>query len=661
MKILSADHMGFCYGVRRAVDLALAGIENNGLDSAGARRVTLGPLIHNPQMIEKLAAKGVCAISSLEEAKGATVLIRSHGVGPEIYEAARQQGILVQDATCPHVLRAQQAARQFAERGFQVIVAGEKNHQEVKSILAWAGPGAIALENAADLNGIDLADAVGIVSQTTLEKAVLDEIQLAVQQKTQRMEVSPTICTATEERQRAAEKLAKQVDVMVVIGGKNSANTRHLADVCRKAGKPTYHIETARELEPGWFSGVEKAGVTAGASTPDWIIEEVIQRMENMEIKGNNHRELLEKGVILAGKVIGVQKDLVFVDIGQKSEGFVTLNELAWPVPADAKEVVAVGQLLNVMVLDPETAEGSVKLSKVKADRVFAWDRLEESMKEEEALEVFVAEVVKGGLSVSAFGLPGFLPASQTDVAFVDDLKPFVGQTISVLPIEVDRDKQRAVFSRRLVLQKQKKQEEAMAMAKIEPGLILDGVVKRVASFGAFVDVGGIEGLVHVSEMAWHRVKDAADLLKVGDEVKVQVLKLDRDSRKLSLGMKQLQQDPWHTAVTKFAEGTSVTGKVTRTSKFGAFVELAAGIEGLVHISELSDRRVNSADEVVQVGQKVPVKILSVDPVAKRISLSLSKAQEDAERKEFEAFLGGSSSLGATIGDKLGHLFKNRE
>jgi 4-hydroxy-3-methylbut-2-enyl diphosphate reductase len=247
------------------------------------------------------------------------------------------------------------------------------------------------------------------------------------------------------------------------------------------------------------------------------------------------------------------------------------------------------------------------------------------------------------------------------DSSFVEDLTPFVGKTLEALPIEVDREKQRAVFSRRAVLDAQRRISEASALERIEAGQVITGTVRRLATFGAFVDIGGIEGLVHVSEMAWHRVKDAADLVKVGDEVQVQILKVDKELRKVSLGMKQLLQDPWLSAISEFAEGTTVPGKITRTSKFGAFVELAPGVEGLVHISELSDKRVSTAEEVVQVGQKVPVKVLSVDPKAKRISLSVIKAQEDADRKEFSPFLGESAPLGATIGDKLGHLFKNRE
>lgn len=656
MKVVTAEQMGFCYGVRRAVDMAVAAP-----GKAGVPVFTLGPLIHNPQMIERLKTQGVDVVESLAEAGEATVLVRSHGVGPDVYDEASQRGISLLDATCPHVKKAQLTARSFAEKGFQVVVAGEKKHPEVKSILAWAGPGAVAVETPADVAALELTDKVGLVSQTTLEHDVFDGILAALQQRGVELEVSPTICCATEERQSAAIRLASKVKVIVVIGGRNSANTRHLAEVCRKAGARVYQVETAAELDPAWFAGMEKAGITAGASTPDWIIEEVKQRMENMEQVNLDTQDRLEKGNVLAGKVVGVKNDLVFVDIGQKAEGIIALSELAWPAPVDAHDVVVVGQLLSVLVLDPETAEGSVQLSKVQADRLLAWDKMEEAMKDGEPIEVAVTAVVKGGLSIGVFGVRCFMPASQVDSSFVEDLTPYVGKTMEALPIEVDREKQRAVFSRRAVLDAKRRVSEASALEKLEVGQVVAGEVRRLATFGAFVDVGGIEGLVHVSEMAWHRVNDAADLVKVGDEVKVQVLKVDKETRKVSLGMKQLLADPWHTAVAEFAEGTTVSGKVTRTSKFGAFVELVPGVEGLVHISEMSDKRINTAEEVVQTGQKVAVKVLSVDPKAKRISLSMIKAQEDADRKEFAPFLGASSSLGATIGDKLGHLFKNKE
>jgi 4-hydroxy-3-methylbut-2-enyl diphosphate reductase len=659
MEVLLAEHMGFCYGVRRAVDMATTAARK-----ASSVIFTLGPLIHNPQMIERLQGQGVEVLDSLDSVDAhnpATVLIRSHGVGPNVYEQAARLTVNLLDATCPHVKLAQSAAKKYADQGVQVVVAGERTHPEVKSILEWAGPNAVAVETAMDIADVPFGAKVGLVSQTTLEREVFDGIVTALRQRDIELDVSPTICRATEDRQTSAIKLAEQVEVMLVVGGHNSANTRHLAEVCRKSGAKTYHIETAAELVPKWFLHANKVGITAGASTPDWIIEEVRQRMENMDQVNLNTGDRLEKGAIVAGKVVGVNHDFVFVDIGQKAEGVIALTELAWPVPADAHDVVAVGQLLNVLVLDPETTEGSVQLSKLQADRLLAWDRMEEAMKEGQPIEVTVTAAVKGGLSISAFGLRCFIPASQVDSSFVEDLAVYVGKTFEAQPIEVDRDKQRAVFSRRTLLEAQRRASEATAIEKLSVGQVLTGEVRRLATFGAFVDVGGIEGLVHVSEMAWHRVKDAADIVKVGDEVQVQVLKVDKELRKISLGMKQLQPDPWNTAVAEFAEGTTVPGKVTRTIKFGAFVELAPGVEGLVHISELSDRRVATPEEVVQIGQKITVKVLSVDPVAKRISLSVIKAQEDADRKEFAPFLGEHSSLGVTIGDKLGHLFKKRE
>lgn len=656
MEVWMARHSGFCYGVRRAVELAAAAP-----GQTGAPVLTLGPLIHNPQMIARLKEQGIDVTDSLAVPPGSTVVIRSHGVGPQIYREAETLGIKLLDATCPHVKKAQSAARAFAEEGRQVIVAGERNHPEVQSILAWAGPDAVAVETAADVAGLALERTVGLVSQTTLERAVLEGIESALRERGTDLRVNPTICSATQERQQAAVELAGKVEAMVVVGGRNSANTRHLAEVCRKAGVPAYPVEVASEIDPAWFKGVRRVGITAGASTPDWIIEEVKQRMETMKQADLGSRDRLEKGAVLAGKVVGINKDLVFVDIGQKAEGVIALSELAWPVPQDAREAVSVGQLLSVLVLDPETADGSVQLSKVQADRLLAWDRMEDAMKESQPVEVTVTAAVKGGLSLGVHGVRCFMPASQIESSFVEDLTSYVGRTLEALPIEVDREKQKAVFSRRALLDNQRRAAETAALENLAAGQVLSGEVKRLASYGAFIDLGGVEGLLHVSEMSWHRIKDAAELLKAGDTVTVQVLKVDREQRKVSLGMKQLQQDPWHSAVTEFAEGTTVNGKVTRTSKFGAFVELAPGVEGLVHISELSDRRVATADEVVRAGQTVPVKVLKVDPAAKRISLSMIQAQEEAERKEFAPYLGQQSPLGATIGDKLGHLFKNRE
>jgi len=653
MQILLAERHGFCHGVTRAVNLARTA-------AAGEKNVyTVGPLIHNPQMLERLKDEGVRCVSSLDDVEAGTVIVRSHGEGPGFFRKLKERDLQAVDATCENVKRVQKAARSMVEQGLRLVVAGERQHPEVAAILEWSDPNGITLKTPEEAAMLPKGEKLGIVVQTTFSVEVLRDIIKKLDTSGLEYELADTVCPATRLRQEAARDLAEKVDVMIVIGGRNSANTKHLAELCQESICRVYAVETADEIRPEWFSAHDRVGITAGASTPDWIIEEVKQRMENMDEVMEAKNERLEQGTILAGKVVGINKDLVFVDVGQKAEGFITLAELAWPAPMDAHDAVAMGQLLNVLVLEAETEEGSVKLSKVQADRLLAWDKLEEALQEKHSFEAVVTSAVKGGLSISIFGIRGFIPASHVDIAFIEDLAPYAGKTLEVLPIEIDREKQKAIFSRRAILEKLRRESETTAIGNLAAGQVIRGEVKRLASFGAFVDVGGIEGLVHVSEMAWYRVKDPAELLKVGDAVEVQVLNVDSETRKVSLGMKQLLQDPWLSAVADFAEGTTVPGKVTRTSKFGAFIELTPGVEGLAHISELSDKRVATAEEVVHVGQKLPVKVLSIDPGSKRISLSVIKAKEDADRKDFEQYLEAPTSLSATIGDKLGHLFKN--
>jgi 4-hydroxy-3-methylbut-2-enyl diphosphate reductase len=468
-----------------------------------------------------------------------------------------------------------------------------------------------------------------------------------------------TICNATNLRQAEAEEIAKKVDIMIVVGGKASANTARLASVCRDTGKPAYHIESAEELQPEWFTGLQTAGITAGASTPDWVIKEVYEKMEEM-----NMTDVIkvENGSIIKGTVVGVRHDEVFVDIGYKAEGVISLAELAYPTPQAASDIVSVGQTIEVLVLDADSADGQVKLSKVQADRITAWDKLEQALAEQIPLEAKITEAVKGGLVASILGIRGFIPASHVDLRFVEDLQPYVGQTVQVIPIEINREKQKAVLSRKQLLAKEKEAREKELFAKLTVGQSITGKVSRLANFGAFVDVGGVDGLIHISDLSWQRVKNPQEIVSVGDEVTVVVLKVDPEAKKLSLSLKDTQRDPWYTAIETLTEGTILTGTVSKLAKFGAFVELQPGIEGLVHISELSERRVVSADEVVSVGQQVAVKVLSVDKTNKRIGLSISQAEQDKERAEFSEYLSTQTpSSGVTLGDKFAHLFKRED
>lgn len=656
MKIIAAEHRGFCYGVKRAVAMAE--------DCIGMKGdiYTLGPIIHNPQVVKRFSDEGIRVVNDLSPVNGqSTVIIRSHGVGPDVYKEAESRKIKVVDATCPHVKKAQQAAYELLQSGFTVVIIGERHHPEVKSIIEWSNNQGIVVESAAEAADLPFITKMGVVVQTTFSKEDFQNIIDILQTKCTESKIFRTICAATDLRQQSALDIAAKVDVMVVVGGKNSANTSRLAQLCHEAGSRVYHVETAEELIIENFSGVETVGVTAGASTPDWLIEEVHKKMQEFSQMLNNEVNKLEQGSIVKGKIVGIRKDEVFVDIGYKGEGSISLAELAYPVPESAADVVSDGQIIDVFILDLESNDGVIKLSKVKADAIVAWDALEDALHAKTEVEAKVLDVVNGGLKVSVLGVNGFIPASQVELRFVEDLSSFKGQMLTVLPIEIDRAKKRVVLSRKIILEEQRRLLEEKAFAKLAVGQIVPGIVRRIVDFGVFVDIGGIDGLVHISDLAWHRVKNPKEIVALGDEVKVLILKIDPAAKRISLSLKEVGRDPWLDLIEQFTVGTIVTGKVNKLSKFGAFVELVPGIEGLVHMSELSDERVNKIEDVITIGQQAAVKILEINKENKRISLSISKARQDAERVEYQAYLDKQEGLGSTIGDKLGHLFKKSE
>ncbi|NCB78192.1 MAG: bifunctional 4-hydroxy-3-methylbut-2-enyl diphosphate reductase/30S ribosomal protein S1 [Negativicutes bacterium] len=648
MKIITAEHYGFCYGVRRAVEMAEKCKNTNGPVA------TLGPIIHNPQVVERLQKQGVGVASSLAEFSTGTVVIRSHGVGPSVYQEAESKGLSVVDATCPHVQKAQQAAARFFQEGRQVIIIGEQRHPEVQSILEWAQRQAKVVENKEEAEALPEYEKIGVVSQTTFATDLFAELVAIVSAKSADTVVDRTICAATEQRQQAALQLASQAQIIIVVGGKNSANTNRLAELCARAGTKVYHIETAEELQPAWFIDVDTAGVTAGASTPDWIIEEVCRKMQDFNEMLAQTAEKIERGMVIKGTVVGIRRDEVFVDIGYKAEGVIPLKELAYPAPAQASDLVKDGEEIDVYVLNADNEDGQVLLSKRRADEQVAWNRLEEALEQKSPLQVTVTAEVKGGLSVAVFGIRGFIPASHIDLRFVGDLGEYIGQTIQVVPIEIDRGKKRIVLSRKIILESERKQKEEEIYGSIEPNQVVHGVVRRLTDFGAFVDIGGVDGLIHISDLSWHHVKSPQEVVQVGDEVDVLVLKVDAAAKRISLSLKQTQRDPWMDAVEELQEGMLVKGVVTKLMPFGAFVKIHGDIEGLVHISEMAEQRINKPEEVVSIGQEVVVKVIRVEKEQKRIGLSISQAQQETEREEFSSFIDTQAEPAqATIGERL--------
>jgi len=656
MEIIAAQHRGFCYGVKRAIGMAEECIGKPG------RVHTLGPIIHNPQMVKRLSDEGISVVNDLSKINDySTVIIRSHGVGPEVYAEAQAKNLQIIDATCPHVKKAQQAAQQLLSDGYTVVVVGEKRHPEVKSIVEWSGNTALVVETVAEAVNLATYTKIGVVAQTTFGGDVFQAIVDVLQGKCDELKVSRTICTATDLRQQSALELASRVNVMIVVGGKNSANTSRLKELCRDAGSTVYHIETAEELMIKFFKGVKTVGITAGASTPDYLIEEVFKKVQEFDNMLDQGLKELEQDSIIKGTVVGIRAAEVFVDIGYKAEGIICLAELAYPVPENAADVVSNGEIIDVYVLDADTHDGVIKLSKIKADQIMAWDKLENALRDGQTVEGKVLEAVKGGLKVAVFGISGFIPASMVELSFTEDLSPFVNQTFMLMPIEVDPVKKRVILSRKVLLEKEHRLREEEIFATLVVGQSLTGTVRRIVDFGAFVDIGGIDGLVHISDLSWHRVKTPHEVVSIGEEVQVTVLKIDSTKKKISLSLKQAGRDPWLDVVEQFSINKIVTATISKITTFGAFAELVPGIEGLIHVSEMSDQRVQKVEDIVSLGQQVTVKILDINTENKRIALSISKAKEDAEREEYCDYLGVQESTGLTLGDKFAHLFKRRE
>jgi small subunit ribosomal protein S1 len=710
LRTLVAKAAGFCYGVKRAIDLAEK--------SAGSQVYALGPLVHNPQEMQRLAARGINVVSSVEQVPvGGTVLVRAHGAPPEVYQQAKERDLLLCDATCPHVASLISKSVDFVDRGYQLLILGDISHPEVQAVLAWAGPSAIVISGSEDVQGMTFDRPVALVAQTTTKLQLRNQTVQALQARGVAVEVAKTICHATAERQQAAQELSRQVDIMVVVGGYNSANTRNLVQLCSETGTPTHHVESAAELLPDWFFAGAVVGISAGASTPDWIIKEVVTTVENMENKELEQKTEVEgtteekqelqaeaeanldqaeemreeaaenieqsvddmagemanikTGQVVTGTVVRVTDSEVYVDIRYKSDGIIPMNELSNLPNVQPADLVSEGDQIKVVVLRLENKEGNVVLSKRRADAEEGWKQAEAAFAQGEVVTGKVVEVVKGGLIVDLFGLRAFLPASLVDMRFVPDLSVYVGQDVSVKIIEMENNRKRLVCSRKAAIEDMNAARKEATWASLEEGQVIEGTVQRLTDFGAFVDIGGVDGLVHVSEISWGRVNHPSEALSEGQQVQVKVLGVDRERERISLSMKQATPDPWTLVGDQFAVGSVVKGKVMRTVSFGAFVELMPGVEGLVHISQLANERVEKTEDVVNPGDEVDVRILSLNPADRRISLSMRDPQQPRydrqsgdrpERSERRPRRESRSQSyreegSVTLGDMFGQLF----
>lgn len=646
-----AKHAGFCKGVKRAIDAAIEVGKEEG------NAVTLGPIVHNQFVVNHLSNYGVGTIETQDELTGlnkdTTVVLRSHGVAKSVYDTLDASDIKYIDATCPFVKAVHKLANNAYKDGKNVIIVGDPKHPEVIGIMGWTDNQGYVVNTAADVKKLPkLEGPIVIVAQTTQTFENWETITNMIKEEYDEVKINNTICMATSERQSAAIELAQDVDIMLVVGSSSSSNTRKLTEVCNNEGVLTYQIESKNDIDRNWFNTNKKnVGITAGASTPDWILKEVIEMVEEIQNENLNEEEKEETGTeglmadievanikegdIVRATVTHVEDTQVRADIGYKFEGLIPIKEISNLFIESAIGYVNAGDSFDAEVLKIDDNKGLVLLSKKNVDKAQALDSISKKFESGETFDVIIADVVKGGLVVD-LGIRAFIPASHVESFFVDDFTEYKGKAMTVKVIKFEPENNEVVLSHKVVAEEKLALQKADALAALEVGKVVEGLVQRLTDFGAFVDLNGIDGLVHVSEISWDRVDKPSDILKEGDKIKVKILAIDTEKERISLSIKATQASPWDSFVKKHRIGDKIQGKIKRLVNFGAFVELEPGIEGLVHVSEISHEHVASPTDVLKVDQDVEVKILDISSSDKRISLSI-RATTDAPVTKIEA------------------------
>ena len=642
MSVVLAKSAGFCYGVRRAVELA----ERTAVE--GRPCVMLGSIIHNKDVIARLAEKGLTAVERPEDVpEGSAVIIRSHGEGRAVYDQLRARGVEILDATCPNVTRIHQIVAQAEETGRQPVIVGTPDHPEVTAIAGWCSH-PVVVSGAEELEKWLVQDEkrrnlpLTFVSQTTSTRKIWDDCVKKAKKECTNAEFFDTICGATSKRQEEAHRLAQQCSLMVVIGDGKSSNTKRLAEICRESCPDVRLIERAADLEPSALSQANVVGITAGASTPAWIIKEVYDKMseENMEIE-KSFAEMLEESIKtlntgdkVKGKVVAITPTEIEVELGVKYPGYIPLSELSDDPSVKPEDVVKVGDEIETYVMLVSDRDCMVKLSKKRLDMVKGWEEIEAAKENETVMEGFVTEDNKGGVVVSVKGVRVFVPASQTGLPRETPMSELVKQKVRLIITEVNRARRRVVGSISRVTRAERAAAAEKVWAEIEEGKHYTGTVKSLTSYGAFVDIGGVDGMVHISELSWSRIKHPSEVVKVGDTVDVYVISADKEKKKISLGMKDHSQDPWSVFTSTYQVGDVANVRIVKLMTFGAFAEVVPGVDGLIHISQIADHRIDKPSDVLAEGDKVDVKITDVDMENKKISLSIRALLEEQGQDE---------------------------
>ena len=661
MRITLAKTAGFCFGVDRAVNMAYD------LAKKEIPCATLGLLIHNTRVTTELEEMGVRTIDCASEVNsGETVIIRAHGVAKAVYNELEAMGADICDATCPFVKKIHNIADENSAEDIPVLIAGDPNHPEVIGIMGYCKGDVYVFNSAEELDKIlsenpDLCEKrIMIVSQTTFSQNVWNFCKEKIKIYCTNPKFFDTICFATRKRQDEAEELSKKSDLMIIIGGRHSSNTVKLKTVCSENCE-TFLVERADELRTIDFSNHAEIGVTAGASTPSALIKEVLLEMSeivkettNMQVEEvpseaaitdeMNFSEALEASLSsmstdqkVKGVVMGITPTEIQVDIGRKHAGFVPMDEYSADPTANAAKELKIGDEIDLIIMKTNDAEGTVMLSKKRFDAQKSWVDVIDAAEDGRILEGTVAEVVKGGIRVVTNGARVFIPASLATERRDENLEDLLKQTVQFRVIEVDKHRRRAVGSIRAIIKEQKKAAAEAFWAQAAEGQQYHGVVKSMTNYGAFVDIGGVDGMVHISEMSWKRIKNPSEVLEIGQEVDVYIKSLDAENKKISLGYRRDEDNPWEILKKNYPEGAVVEAEIVGMTTFGAFARVIPGIDGLIHISQIADRHISKPQDVLKVGETVTCKITAIDYDKKRVSLSIRALIEPAEEVAEEA------------------------
>ena len=646
MQIILAKTAGFCFGVDRAVEMVNESVRR------GNKTATLGPIIHNRHVVERFLKQGVRELDSPEQAEpGETVIIRAHGVPEQVQQALCARGVPVLDATCPFVKKIHTIVKNETQKGRKIIIFGSPAHPEVEAIASFCREPLIVqspeeLENwlreAPERRNLPIS----MVSQTTSSQKMWKSCAEIAKKVCTNCEIFDTICRATEMRQEEAAILSQKCDAMVVVGDARSSNTGRLAMICEQYCKKVSLVDQADDLEMSLFSGANTVGITAGASTPSWIIKEVNNKMsEELKVETameENFAELLEQslktlnnGDKVTGTVMAIGSTEIQVDLGTKHTAYIPVEDLTSDPSVKVEDIVHVGDEIEAIVVHVNDGEGVVRLSKKRLEAGKAWEEIEAAVESKEVLEGVVTEENKGGLVVNVKGVRVFVPASQSGVPKGGDLGEMVKKPVQLRITEVNRARRRVVGSIRSVAAEQRKAAQEKIWSEIAVGNKYHGTVKSLTSYGAFVDIGGVDGMVHVSELSWNRIKNPSEVVKVGDEIDVYVIALDPEKKKISLGYKTDDTNPWTIFTREYHVGDVVDVKIVKLMTFGAFAEIIPGVDGLIHISQIADRRIGKPEDVLSEGQEVQAKIIDIDEEHKRISLSIrALLNADADEEE---------------------------